>query len=154
MLRVAFAARSAVAGGDQRVLVSLTPTTCRMAEGFSVPDRRRFQVTVVARILLVAAEALLSIEVGRGAMSSLDEFGRMRSGCGILVTDCAVVALTAWGPADRGVGPIEGERSRNAQNRYRCQTSHGVVTPRRLAPRSIQRMNVCNSSFESGVSAG
>ncbi len=69
-------------------------------------------MTVVARILLVATDALLSIEVGRGAMSDLDEFGRMRSGCGIFVTDRAVVVLTAWGLADRRVGPIEGERTR------------------------------------------
>ena len=102
----------------------------------------------------MAADTLLSMEVGRGAVSGLDEFGRMGSGCGILVTDRAVVLLTAWGLTDRGVRPIEGERARYAQNSNRYQTFHKAVTPRRLAPRSIQRMNVCNSSIESGVSAG
>ncbi len=52
-------------------------------------------MTVVARILLVAADALLSIEMGRGTMSGFDEFGRMGSGCGIFVTGRAVVVLTA-----------------------------------------------------------
>lgn len=94
-LRVAFAARGAVAGGDQCVFVSLTPTTRRLAEGFGMPARWRFQVTVLARLLLVAVEALLPIEMGRRSMSSLDEFGRMGSWCGILVTRCAVVALSA-----------------------------------------------------------
>jgi hypothetical protein len=111
---VAFAARSAVAGGDQRVFVSLTPTTPRVAEGFGVPGRRRLQMTLVARILLVAAQTLLPIQVGHGAMSDLDVIGRVRSGCGILMTGCAVVVLTAGSRADWGVGPIEGERSRNA----------------------------------------
>ena len=111
---MAFAARCAVASGDQSMFVSLTPTTRRLAEGFGVPGRRRFQVTVVARILQVTAKALLSIELGRGAMSSLDVIGRVRSGRGILMTRCAVIVLTAGGRADRGVGPIKSERSRNA----------------------------------------
>ena len=156
---MAFAARVTVACGDERVFVSLTPTTRGLAEGFGVPDRWCFQVTIVAGILLVAADALLPIQFGHGTMSDFDEFGRMGSGRGILVTIRAVVVLvivtrTTGGTADRSVGPIKGERPRKAQNSYRCQTSHGVVTPRRLAPRSIQRMNVCNSSLESGVSAG
>jgi len=114
MLRVTFATRGAVACGDQCVFVSLTPPTRWTTEVFGVPVRRRFQVAVVARSLLVAGKALLSIEVGHGAMPGLDEFGRMSSRCRILVTGRAVVALTAWGLADRSVDPIEGRRSRNA----------------------------------------
>ena len=48
-------------------------------------------MTVVARILQVAAEALLPIEVGRRAMSGFDEFDRMGPGRGILVTGRAIV---------------------------------------------------------------
>ena len=94
-LRVTFAARVTVACGDERVFVSLTRTTRRMAEGVAVPDRWCFQVTFVAGILLVAADALLPIEVGHRAMPGFDEFGRVGLGSGILVTSRAVVVLVA-----------------------------------------------------------